>query len=88
MPATARQPAHPGVPVSAHFDVDRNGTVYQFVDTRGIAYATGPHDPEWISAENVGHTPAPLEEAQLVSLARIPRWLNETAHVPVQLAET
>jgi len=73
---------------SAHFGVDKDGTIWQFVDTDHMAYAQGPGNAKWISVENVGYSGKELTEEQLLSLGNLLYWLNEIKTVPLMLASS
>jgi hypothetical protein len=76
------------ISVSAHFGIDTDGTVWQFVDTDDMAFAQGPGNSSWISVENVGFSGNSLTEAQIASAGNLFFWINETYSVPLSLANS
>jgi len=75
---------------SAHFGVDKDGTIVQFLDTSRSAFAVdgtrGGVDSYWISVENIAIPGDELTDAQIEACADIFRWLHQTENVPLRLA--
>jgi hypothetical protein len=79
--------------VSAHFGIDKEGNLAQFVSQTRIAFAQGdPGDRNWISVEvftgklNVATCQTDkLEDAQIDTLRVLMNWLNETYKVPIEI---
>ncbi|HXB27610.1 MAG TPA: N-acetylmuramoyl-L-alanine amidase [Gemmatimonadaceae bacterium] len=75
---------------SAHFGVDKEGNINQFLDTSKSAFAVdGTYDgvdSHWVSVENIAVPGEELTDAQIESCADIFRWLHQTEGVPLRLA--
>jgi N-acetylmuramoyl-L-alanine amidase len=79
--------------VSAHFGIDKDGNLAQFVSQTRIAFAQGdPGDRNWISVEvftgklNVATCQTDtLEDAQIETLRVLMNWLNEIYSVPIEI---
>jgi N-acetylmuramoyl-L-alanine amidase len=79
--------------VSAHFGIDKDGNLAQFVSQSRIAFAQGdPGDRNWISVEvftgklNVATCQTDtLEDAQIETLQVLMNWLNESYNVPIEI---
>jgi hypothetical protein len=77
---------------SAHFLVDKDGTMWQLIDTDDVAFAVdGVYggegvDNHWISVENIADTGEALTDEQIDSCAEIFGWLHRTDNVPLSLA--
>jgi hypothetical protein len=73
---------------SAHFGIDKQGSIWQFVDTDDRAWAIdgGTNDSHWISVENVAKLAEQLTEGQLFGCALILEWLHDNHDVPFALA--
>ncbi len=66
----------PGFHVSAHFCVERDGRVVQFIDTADIAYGTGWLTSGSIHIEHAGNHPHPMSELQLHASADLIGYLK------------
>lgn len=70
----------PGVEASAHFGVDFDGTIVQWVDTADVAYTQCAGNwTGWTSVENASdpNTPdAPPTAQQIASMGRLIAWLG------------
>jgi hypothetical protein len=80
----------PGKNKSAHFGVDKQGVIYQYLDTSKSAFAVdGTYDgvdSYWISVENIAVPGDELTDEQIAACADIFRWLHQTESVPLRLA--
>ncbi len=78
----------PAKRASAHFGIDKQGSIWQFVDTGDRAWAIdgGTNDSHWISVENVAKLGEQLTEGQLFGCALILEWLHDNHDVPFALA--
>lgn len=78
-----------GAAVCSHFYVRKDGTVEQYVDTKYQAPANLYANSTAISVETEGGVRnanvEPWTAAQLESLAKISKWLNETHDIPLQV---
>ncbi len=72
---------------SAHFCIDKEGSIWQFIDTNNRAWAIdgGTNDSHWISVENVGKPGEQLTTGQLYGCALLLEWLHDEHDVPFQL---
>jgi hypothetical protein len=75
---------------SAHFGVDKDGEVWQFVDTSNRAWSVDGDkiDGSWASIENIAVPGDELTAAQLDVCANLLRWLNVEHGVPMTVART
>ncbi len=75
---------NPDAQVSAHFLVDRDGTVYQMVPLNRMAWAEMDYNNRGISTEHVGYTGEKLTKRQLRASLLLLIWLHEQfPHVPL-----
>ena len=82
----------PGSGASAHFGVDYDGTIYQYVDTGDAAYhACGANYAGQVGIENAsastGDLWQPLTDQQVSACARILAWLADAHGVAVRVAD-
>jgi hypothetical protein len=73
---------------SAHFGVEKNGEMWQFVDTDDRAWSVDGDtiDAHWISIENIGIPGDALTEEQIMACANLVFWLNQTYGCPIKEA--
>jgi len=73
---------------SAHFCIDKEGDMWQFVDTEDRAWAVDgdTQDSHWVSVENVAKLGERLTDGQVIGCAILLRWLHELYDVPFQRA--
>jgi hypothetical protein len=69
----------------AHFGIEKNGQVDQFVDTQYICHGAGPANPHAIHVENVGMVGQRLTDDQVEMLGNILAWANQTHGIALQL---
>lgn len=62
--------------VSAHFCIELDGRVIQFVDTADIAYGTGWLTGGSVHIEHAGNHPFPMTDVQLHNSADLIGWLK------------
>lgn len=81
-------------PASAHFGVDDDGAIIQWVDTNDAAYhACQANYTGWVGvehrtpAEGEGDVWAPLTPSQVASSGKILAWLHDTHGAPVQVTD-
>ena len=67
---------NPSAIVSAHFSVDKDGTVHQYVDTNEMAYAEMDHNINSISIEHIGFTGEHLTPQQQASDKELFAWIH------------
>jgi hypothetical protein len=72
---------------SAHFGIDKEGDMWQFVDTDDRAWAIDgdSHDAQWLSVENVAVLGEQLTTGQLYGCALLLEWLHDEHDVPFEL---
>lgn len=79
---------------SAHFLVDKGGTIWQLIDTNDVAFAVdgvfgGPGvDNHWISVENIAAYGEALTDDQVDTCAQLYAWLARSDQLPLALANT
>ncbi len=73
---------------SAHFGVEKDGEMWQFVDTDDRAWSVDGDtiDAHWISIENIGIPGDALTEEQIMACANLVFWLNQTYGCPIKEA--
>ena len=84
--ATFEQSKTPGR-VSAHFVIDRDGTVYQLLDIRETAWHASAVNARSIGIEHAATTKGlPATEAQYAASAALVAWCCERMNVPCDRA--
>lgn len=73
----------PKAGASSHFYVDRDGTVWQLVDTSRIAFTSGRANTSTIGVETQGHGHEPWTPAQVRALASLLAWCAKTHGIPL-----
>jgi hypothetical protein len=77
---------NPGFKVSAHFTIERDGTIAQHVDTGAAAYGTGWLTTGSVHIEHAGNGQVqPLTDEQLHASATVMAWLAQE-HSDIKLA--
>lgn len=69
---------------SSHFGTAKDGTFYQWVDTKDKAWAESAGNAHWISVENEGFVPDALTDVQINRCAQLLAWLHLQYGVPLQ----
>ena len=69
----------------AHFGIEKDGHIEQFVDTKYICWGAGSANVHAIHVENVGHSTDRLTDDQVVMLANILAWANKTHAIALDL---
>jgi hypothetical protein len=69
----------------AHFGVEKDGRIVQFVDTRYICYGAGRANPHAIHVEHCGFAGQELTCQQVLALGSLLNWANEAHGISVQL---
>jgi len=81
--ATFEQSVHPHR-VSAHFVIDRNGTVYQLVDLNDTAWHASQVNSRSVGIEHAATAEGlPATEAQYEASAKLVAWLADTLLIPL-----
>lgn len=70
------------VPVSAHYVVDRDGQVYQFVEESNVAYHAGGANRDSIGIEHVCSAQSEPTDAQYQASARLVSYLCGKYNIP------
>jgi hypothetical protein len=70
--------AKDGKHASAHFLVDQDGVIFQFVDTNDVAYGTAEYTRRAIHIEHAGHM-QPFTRAELHASALLIAWVKSIA---------
>jgi hypothetical protein len=63
---------------SAHFLIDQNGVIFQFVDSNDVAYGTAEYTRHAIHIEHAGHM-QPFTRAELHASALLIAWVKSLA---------
>jgi hypothetical protein len=74
--------------MSCHFQVAKDGTVEQYIDTDNGSWCQVGGNDTYVSIETEGFHTEALTTAQLNAVAGILGWLHSTYSIPLQLAET
>jgi hypothetical protein len=74
-------------PVTSHFQVLDDGTVYQYVDTAYSAWCQGAGNDTYLSIESEGRADEPATPQQIAAIHGILQWANLTHGIPLQLAD-
>jgi N-acetylmuramoyl-L-alanine amidase len=69
----------------AHFGIEKDGHIEQFVDTQYICWGAGSANLHAIHVENVGYPTDRLTDAQIVMLGNILAWANQTHGIALEL---
>jgi hypothetical protein len=69
----------------AHFGIEKNGLVDQFVDTQYICWGAGAANVHAIHVENVGVVGESLTDDQIEMLGNLLAWANQVHGIAVQL---
>jgi hypothetical protein len=69
----------------AHFGIEKNGRITQFVDTKYIVYGAGSANDHAINVENVGQPGDDLTPDQVISNANLLAWCNKTHNIRIAL---
>lgn len=73
---------------SAHFGVNKDGEMWQFIDTDNRAWSVDGDtiDAHWVSIENIAVPGDTLSEDQIMACAGLLYWLNQTYDCPIKMA--
>jgi N-acetylmuramoyl-L-alanine amidase len=84
---TFNNPSHKA---SAHFGVNKDGEIWQFIDTANRAWSVDGDtiDGHWASIENIAVPGDELTDAQVDVIVRLLQWLNVQHGVPLSVART
>lgn len=73
--------------MSCHWQVLKDGTVYQYIDTAYSSWCQAGGNDDYLSIETSGFPNEPLTDAQLSACARIIAYVHAEHGIPLQLAE-
>lgn len=74
------------IEVSSHFQVTKDGTVFQYLDTMTSSWCQSDGNQDYLSVETQGFPSEPLTDPQVASLVSLYRWLHQVHGIPYQLA--
>ncbi|HEU5046085.1 MAG TPA: N-acetylmuramoyl-L-alanine amidase [Nocardioidaceae bacterium] len=74
--------------MSCHFEVYKDGSIEQYLDTKYTSWCQMAGNADWISIETEGYDTEALTDAQVNAIAGIMEWLNTTHDIPLQIANT
>lgn len=78
----------PSVEMSCHFQVYKDGSIEQYVDTDLSSWCQQNGNNDWYSAESEGYPNEPLTDAAIKAFAGLYKWLHETYGIPYQITDT
>lgn len=73
---------------SAHFGIGRDGTIYQWVDTKDRAWHAAGANSSWLGIEHEGKSGEKLTDKQLAASARVIAWMHQTHGVKLQAVDS
>jgi N-acetylmuramoyl-L-alanine amidase len=73
--------------VSCHFQVNKAGKVYQYIDTRYSSWCQRDGNDDYLSIESQGLASEPATDAQVHAVAGILAWAGQVHGIPLRLAE-
>lgn len=73
--------------VSCHFEVYKNGSIEQYLDTAMTSWCQMDGNADYISIETEGFHTEPLTAAQVAAIALLMAWLHVTHDIELELAE-
>jgi len=79
--------SRPDIEVSSHFQVTKDGHVFQYLDTKFQSWCQSNGNKDYLSVETQGFPSERLTDLQVSSLASLYKWLHDTHVIPYQLAD-
>lgn len=76
------------IEVSSHFQVGKDGQVFQYLDTNVSSWCQSDGNHTYLSVETQGFPTEALTDMQVSSLASLYRWLRGVHGIPYQIADT
>lgn len=73
--------------VSSHFQVTKDGTIYQYIDTKNQSWCQKLGNPDYLSIESEGLAGAPATPQQVASIGRVLAWAHKTHGIPLHSAD-
>lgn len=74
--------------MSCHFEVYKDGSAEQYIDTANTAWCQEDGNADWLSIETEGYPSEALTDAQVQTIAGIVAWMHQEHGIPLQLADT
>ena len=78
---------NPANEVSSHFQVAKDGTVWQYIDTKNTSWCQKDGNWDYLSVESQGLAGELATAAQITAIGGILAWCKATHGIPLQLAE-
>jgi hypothetical protein len=78
---------NPANEVSSHFQVAKDGTVWQYIDTKNTSWCQSDGNNDYLSIESQGLASERATAAQVAAIGGILAWCETTHGIPLQLAE-
>jgi len=78
--------SRPDIEVSSHFQVTRDGRIFQYLDTAVSSWCQSAGNADYLSVETQGFPTERLTDLQVSTLASLYRWLHDVHGIPYQLA--
>lgn len=78
---------NPNNEVSSHFQVAKDGTVWQYLDTSVSSWCQGNGNHDYLSIESQGLAGESATDAQVVAIGGILAWVKQVHAIPLKLAE-
>jgi len=75
------------IEVSSHFQVGKDGKVFQYLDTDVTSWCQSDGNQTYLSVETQGFPNEKLTNLQVTSLASLYRWLHDVHNLPYQIAD-
>lgn len=79
--------SRPDIEVSSHFQVTKDGRLYQYLDTNTTSWCQSDGNRDYLSVETQGFPNERLTDLQVTSLASLYRWLHDVHGIPYRLAD-
>lgn len=73
--------------VSSHFQIGKDGVLFQYIDTTQQAWCQGTGNPDYLSVETEGLVSELMTAAQVATLARLVAWVHAVHGMPLALAD-
>ena len=70
---------------SAHFVIDRSGTIGQCRNTTAVAWHMNMHSIRYIGIEHIAKLDSPLTSAQIEASGQLLAWCSDFLSIPLQL---
>lgn len=74
--------------MSCHFQVLKDGTIYQYIDTAYSSWCQADGNNDYLSIETQGFPAEPLTDQQVASCAAIVGFVNAEHGIPLQIADS